>query len=242
MRLFLRGIICALLLCAAPWFAIAQTSAPPTPFPSAIPSSVEAVLPVTATSARVALTLPTTYPVLFLKNIGPNRLFFLGGSSSVVAVTTNPSLDPGQCLAIWAGGATNIAAITAGSDTATLRITQFNGNPGQSCGGSVTGTPGAPSTVTPIKGSGAYNPATITNSSTQVLAAGIASAMLDIVNESTTATIACAFGVSAAVINGAGSITIPPGWHRSWEGFFVPTDAVNCISSVASSAASVGAK
>ena len=55
------------------------------------------------------------------------------------------------------------------------------------------------------------------------------------------ATIACAFG-APAVLNGAGSITLPPLWHRSWEGSFVPTDAVNCISSVAATPATIGVK
>jgi hypothetical protein len=96
-------------------------------------------------------------------------------------------------------------------------------------------------TTAPAKGTGAYAAATITNSSTLALAASTAVVFLDIVNESATATIACNFG-GTAVINGAGSITIPPNWHRSWEGSFIPTDALNCISSVASSAASIGAK
>jgi len=96
-------------------------------------------------------------------------------------------------------------------------------------------------TTVPTRNTGAYAAATITNSSAQALAAATAVTFLDIVNESATATIACNFG-GTAVINGAGSITIPPNWHRSWEGSFVPTDAVNCISSVASSAATIGAK
>lgn len=49
-------------------------------------------------------------------------------------------------------------------------------------------------------------------------------------NESTTATIACNFGGTAA-LNTAGSWTIPPGNTRTWAGPFVPTDAINCIAS-----------
>lgn len=96
-------------------------------------------------------------------------------------------------------------------------------------------------TSTPTNASGAYSSATVGTSSAQVLAASTAKTLLDIVNESTTATIACALGATA-VINGAGSITIPPGWHRSWEGSFVPSDAVNCIASGASTPISIGAK
>jgi len=73
------------------------------------------------------------------------------------------------------------------------------------------------------------------------LAAGQASIFLDLVNESATATVACALGATA-VLNGAGSITLPPLWHRSWEGTFVPTDAVNCIASAGSTPATIGVK
>lgn len=92
-----------------------------------------------------------------------------------------------------------------------------------------------------IGGTGTYSPVTVGTSSAQALAAGSANKFLDIMNESATATIACAFGATA-VINGAGSITFPPGWHRSWEGTFVPTDAVNCIASGASTPATIGVK
>lgn len=96
-------------------------------------------------------------------------------------------------------------------------------------------------TLTPTNSSGSFAAATITNSSVQYVAAAAAHTILDIKNESTTATIACAFGATAA-INTAGSYTIPPGWHRSWEGSYVPSDAVNCISSAATSPATIEAK
>lgn len=102
----------------------------------------------------------------------------------------------------------------------------------------VTGTISA--TTTPAKASGAYSAATITNSSTQALAASATRGFLDIKNESSTATIACRLGGTAA-LNTAGSLTIPPNWHYSWDGNFVPSDAVNCISSAASSPATIGA-
>lgn len=97
--------------------------------------------------------------------------------------------------------------------------------------------------VGPSTGTGAYNPATIGASSGQVLAAGVAKVFLDLVNPSTTATIACAFGIPA-VINGAGSITLSPLWHRSWPdgAGYVPGDVVNCIASAGSTPMTVGAK
>ena len=59
-------------------------------------------------------------------------------------------------------------------------------------------------------------------------------------NESTSATIACAFGATAA-LNTAGSFTIPPGVTRVWDGTFVPSDAINCIASAGSTPVTVEA-
>lgn len=95
--------------------------------------------------------------------------------------------------------------------------------------------------VAPDADSGAYVAKTVTSSSTQMLAAGVATKFLQINNESTTATIACNFGGTAA-LNTAGSITLPPGWTATWDGTFIPDDAINCISSAATSAATFGAK
>lgn len=100
-------------------------------------------------------------------------------------------------------------------------------------------TPGH--TQVPAYGPGAYSSASIGATSAQCVAANAAKTFLDIVNDSPTATMAIAFG-GPAVINGAGSYTLPPLWHRSWEGTFVPTDAVNCIASVAGTPATIGVK
>lgn len=86
---------------------------------------------------------------------------------------------------------------------------------------------------------GSISAATITNASTQFLAAA-SRRLLSIDNESTTATIACAFGATAA-INTAGSFTLVPGTTRVWNSYPVPADAVNCISSAATSPATVEA-
>lgn len=56
--------------------------------------------------------------------------------------------------------------------------------------------------------------------------------LLALDNESTTASLACAFGATAA-LNTAGSFTIQPGQTRTWSGTYVPLDAVNCIASAA---------
>lgn len=86
-------------------------------------------------------------------------------------------------------------------------------------------------------------PATVTNSSTQMLAAVTGSRLfLSIDNESATATIACAFSATATA-NTAGSYTIGPGATRTWgpgtAEVPVPGGAVNCISSAATSPATI---
>lgn len=82
---------------------------------------------------------------------------------------------------------------------------------------------------------GTTHAATITNSSAQ-LVAGANRTLIAIDNESTTATIACNFGGTAA-INTAGSWTLTPGQTRTWKTDPIPGDAINCISSAATSPA-----
>ncbi len=90
---------------------------------------------------------------------------------------------------------------------------------------------------TPSSLTGTVQAKTITNTSAQVLAAA-ARTLLAVDNESATATIACAFGAVAA-INTAGSFTILPGNTRTWVNYPIPTEALNCISSAATSPATV---
>ena len=69
--------------------------------------------------------------------------------------------------------------------------------------------------------------------------------LLDVVNLSPTATICLNLGAPATISGttcAAGEISLPPLWHRSWEGAFIPTDALHAIASAASTPASVGAK
>ncbi|HWY14439.1 MAG TPA: hypothetical protein VNX86_04775 [Rhizomicrobium sp.] len=133
------------------------------------------------------------------------------------------------------------------------------GGPGQTCPAIATylhnGVPqqvddGAhpmPSGAQPTKGTGAYAPATVGTTDSTILAASTAAVFLDLVNNSSSATICVNIGTTAT-INGsqpycpAGEITLPPLWHRSWDGTFVPTDAIHAIASATSTAATVGAK
>jgi hypothetical protein len=91
----------------------------------------------------------------------------------------------------------------------------------------------------PMAGAPAPTAKTVTNSSTQMLGAA-ARSYLSIDNASSTATIACAFGGTAA-LNTAGSYTIGPNQTRVWSPGTAPQTAVNCISSAASSPATFGA-
>jgi hypothetical protein len=100
------------------------------------------------------------------------------------------------------------------------------------------------SATVPNQAPGAYSTATVGTSDSTILAANTAFYFLDLVNASASATICINFGATATISGtqcAAGEITLPPLWHRSWDGNFVPTDAVHAIASAVSTPASVGA-
>lgn len=72
---------------------------------------------------------------------------------------------------------------------------------------------------------------TVGVASAQALAAGSRD-YLALINASPSAFVACNFG-AAAVVNGAGSITLSPYQSFTWESSFAPDDAINCIASAA---------
>lgn len=84
---------------------------------------------------------------------------------------------------------------------------------------------------------------TITNSSAVAVVIPTQAVYLSIDNESTTATIACAFGNGSAAINTAGSYTVPAGATRVWDfgprQNILPSGNLNCISSAATSPATI---
>jgi hypothetical protein len=93
---------------------------------------------------------------------------------------------------------------------------------------------------TPPTITGTVRAATITSTSTLVLTSPGGRTLLAVDNESTTATIACAFGNPAtAAINTAGSFTMTPGQTRTWLNFALPTEPMYCISSAATSPATI---
>lgn len=156
----------------------------------------------------------------------------IGGSAFAQTPTTVKvcSNNATPCPPVSATNPFPVTATFTPSGTQNVNITQILG--------------AAPSATNPLFTSpatsavtGSVAAATITNSSTQVLAAA-SRKLLAIDNESATATIACNFGGTAA-INTAGNFTIPPNFTRVWSSYPVPAEAVNCISSVASSPATV---
>ena len=94
-------------------------------------------------------------------------------------------------------------------------------------------TPGQTRTITSV---------TVTNSSAQALGVSAGQRIfLSIDNESATASIACSFGGTAA-LNTAGSYTISASNTRTWTGTQdapLSGAAINCISSAASSPATI---
>lgn len=74
----------------------------------------------------------------------------------------------------------------------------------------------------------------LTTSSAQVLAANVSRNVLIIFNPSLVYSVAISLSGTAAVIGGAGSITIPAGQAYSFESNTVPSNAINAISENAS--------
>lgn len=101
----------------------------------------------------------------------------------------------------------------------------------------------AQSTVAP--GSYATYQPTVGVTDSTIVPAGTVFFFLDIVNNSSTATVCLNFGAAATIagtVCAAGEITLPPLWHRSWENNFIPNDAIHAIASAASTPVTVGAK
>lgn len=94
-----------------------------------------------------------------------------------------------------------------------------------------------PAQQIPTSATGAVMAAAIGTSSSQLLAAGTRK-VLAIHNQSSSATISCAFGTTPSA-GAAGSWDIPPQQTLTWSESFVPSDALNCLSSAAATPATV---
>jgi len=97
----------------------------------------------------------------------------------------------------------------------------------------------------PSSGSGAFSGAAVGTSAASILSASVASQFLTIINLSQSATVCLKFGGTATISGtqcAAGEIPLLPLNHVTWDGNFVPTDAVSAIASAASTPVTVGVK
>lgn len=86
-----------------------------------------ASLAVTSTTGNVALPAGTSGGTITILNVGTKEAFVFFGGSAVTAATTNESVPAGSGRCFSISSQTYVAAITAGSDTTTLRISQGSG-------------------------------------------------------------------------------------------------------------------
>lgn len=91
---------------------------------------------------------------------------------------------------------------------------------------------------------GNFSAQTIGGTSATVLVAS-GRVFLEVDNLSSTATVCIAFGLTATISTAqcaAGEIALLPNTRKSWEGNFVPADAISLIASAAGAQVTVGAR
>lgn len=129
------------------------------------------------------------------------------------------------------------ASTTGGGGTSNVNITGLNGNPPSNANPlPVSAGTGANFPVRAIAGSAlTVSGCTVGTSSAQCLAAAAASTWIQVQNTSASAQIACSWSGTAA-LNSTGSFMLQPGQSASWGMLSsgVPTSALNCIASAAS--------
>lgn len=98
------------------------------------PERVSSTIAVTSTSQRVAFSASTNN--IYLSNIGTKECFVLTGDATVVAVAGGAAtlaadgsmaIPAGFYGVISGGRQSNLAAVCAGADTTTLRVTPGEG-------------------------------------------------------------------------------------------------------------------
>jgi hypothetical protein len=92
---------------------------------------------------------------------------------------------------------------------------------------------------------GAYSAATVGTSASTIVAAGAARVFLDLFNTSATATVCINIGATATITGtqcAAGEITLPPLSNKTWEGSYVPSDAISAIASASGTQFAIGVK
>jgi hypothetical protein len=211
-------------------------AAPPTPLPSSVVcNTCSTSLAVTASSARVALPTSTVAAnTALVYNAGTKDLWFAQGDATVTATastSTSVYLPAGSHQTVWLSG-TYIAAITAGSDTTTLKIWQSNGPIDF---GVVAGASGAPTNVT---GTFTNRSGTVaTGGTSQTLAASNASRKRLIIQNPCSATESLFINFTTAASTSAGnSLELVPCGSYDTAGAPPTTEQVNVTAATTSHA------
>ena len=157
-----------------------------------------------------------------------------GGGAALSALTSAGTYEVGitglaairaRATSAIIGGPVNVL-VRAAFGNKSLRVGAPSGNP-------------LPVTST-TNGTGGFSGTLVGTSATPVLAARVAPQRdLTLRNESTSASIAVAFGAQP-FLNTAGSITLGPGDSLNWSGSYVPLDAINAIASAAGAQLTIG--
>jgi hypothetical protein len=189
-------------------------------------------LSITSASASFSVALPSG-TVVIVYNTGSNDAYMKLGNSTVTAAASNDVVKAGGWMAFTVGSNTFIAGFATGGTTS-LNISGGTGLPTGSGGGSGGGA-GGTITTTPKTAAFSAPGCIVGTASAQCLAASTAVNHIQIQNASASASIACAFGATAA-LSSSGSIQLAPGqsalWGPSTSG--VPFGALNCIAGAAS--------
>lgn len=246
------------LLIALLWTATTAYAAQAPVVPPYATLGGQSTISVSNSSSRVALPANTNvFGAVTLFNAGSTDLYVALGDVTVAATTSNTLIKAGTSIAFWVNQNTYVAAITA-SSTSTLVLYQASGpinltGAGSSGGGggnvTIVGPLGQTTmsasvpvtlasnqssvgvTATPASAAATTTSVSVGVSSAQALAGGTRK-YLSLANQSATAVVACALA-GTAVLNAAGSLTLPPYSSYTWESSYVPSDAVNCIASAA---------
>lgn len=185
----------------------------------------------TATNASASVALPAGAVVVFY-NTGTTTVSCTLGVGSATAAASQNIIQPSAWMAFTVGSNTFGACIDQTGSTSNLVAVAGGSGLPTGAGGGGAGT----IAVTPPPAAPRHFPGcTVGVASGSCLAGATALTFLQVQNTSTANTIACAFGVAAA-LNTSTSVQLAVGQAASWglNTGGVPTGQLNCIASGAS--------
>lgn len=209
--------------------ALAQQAVVTSPA-SRVTTNASSTIAVTDTFQQIWATQTNRVNCGIQNNSTGTMWVWTGPAGGTPTKATSVVLAPGTYLNCATSGVVVASAVwitgTAGGEF----YAGLDGAPVISAPSTVSGGGG---TIIPLPSTGAVTTtgASVGVASAAALAAGDRDYLL-LNNASASAFVACNFG-GAAVINGAGSITMSPYQSYVWESSFVPNDAINCIASAA---------